>query len=57
MNGLPSSKSEKRFLVNFQIKKAMRPMTATPPATERPMMVPVLKELLVSELEGDDGVG
>jgi len=35
----------------------MRPMTATPPATERPMMVPVLKELLVSELEGDDGVG
>jgi hypothetical protein len=48
---LPSSKSEKRFLVNFQTKKAMRPMTATPPATDRPIMEPVLKPPL-PEFEG-----
>jgi hypothetical protein len=36
-----SSKSEKRFLVNFQIKKPTMPMSATPPATERPTMEPV----------------
>lgn len=36
-----SSKSEKRFLVNFQTKNEMMPITATPPATERPMMEPV----------------
>ena len=34
----------------------MRPMTATPPATERPMMEPVPK-LLLPELEGGDAVG
>jgi len=53
-----SSKSEKRFLVNFQIKKAMRPMTATPPATERPMIEPVLKPPpLESDWGGADCVG
>jgi hypothetical protein len=41
-----SSKSEKRFRVNFHTKKAMMPITATPPATERPMIEPVPKELL-----------
>jgi len=35
------------------MKKAMRQMTATPPATDRPMMEPVLKPLLESE-EGDE---
>jgi hypothetical protein len=58
LNCLPSSKSEKRFLVNFQIKKAMRPMTATPPATDRPMIEPVLKPPpLVSDWGGADCVG
>ena len=36
-----SSKSEKRFLVNFQTKKAMTPMRATPPATDKPTIEPV----------------
>lgn len=36
-----SSKSEKRFLVNFQTKKATTPMRATPPATDRPTIEPV----------------
>lgn len=40
-----SSKSEKRFLVNFQTKNAMMPMTATPPATAKPTMEPVPKPL------------
>ena len=59
LNYLPLSKSEKRFLVNFQIKKAMRPMTATPPATDKPIIEPVLKPPLVSEGDGgaDDGAG
>lgn len=39
--------------VNFQMKKAMIPMAATPPATERPMMVdvdvPLLPPPLLSE--------
>ena len=38
-----SSKSENRFLVNFQMKNAMTPMTATPPATDIPMIEPVLR--------------
>lgn len=45
-----SSKSAKRFLVNFQIKNEMMPMTATPPATERPTMEPVPRPLELSEL-------
>lgn len=46
-----SSKSVKRFLVNFQIKNEMMPITATPPATERPTMEPVPRplELLLAE--------
>ena len=36
-----SSKSVKRFLVNFHMKKATTPMTATPPATDKPMIEPV----------------
>jgi hypothetical protein len=41
-----SSKSLKRFLVNFQMKKPTIPRAAIPPATERPMIEPVLSELL-----------
>lgn len=54
-----SSKSAKRFLVNFQIKNEMMPMTATPPATERPIMEPVprpLEPLLVEEDSVLDGL-
>lgn len=44
--------------MNFQMKKAMTPMAATPPATERPMMVevdvPLLLELLLSEAAVED---
>lgn len=36
-----SSKSLKRFLVNFQITKAITPSTATPPATAIPTIEPV----------------
>src|SRR5258707_1354480 len=36
-----SSKSVKRFLVNFHMKKATTPMTATPPATDKPIIEPV----------------
>jgi hypothetical protein len=36
------SRSEKRFLVTFHMMKATMPITAMPPATESPMMVPVL---------------
>jgi hypothetical protein len=39
--GLLSSKSENLFLVNFQTKKPMMPRTATPAATDIPMMEPV----------------
>lgn len=46
-----SSKSAKRFLVNFQTKNETMAITATPPATERPMIEPVPKPL---ELLGDD---
>lgn len=55
-----SSRSAKRLWVNFQTKNAITPMRATPPATERPMMVevdvPLLPELLLSaaELELDE---
>jgi hypothetical protein len=42
-----SSKSENRFLVNFQIMKATIPMTAIPPATDIPMIDPVLRLLLL----------
>lgn len=38
-----SSKSVKRFLVNFHMKKATTPMTATPPATDKPIIEPVLR--------------
>ena len=43
-----SSKSEKRFLVNFQTKKATMPIKATPPATDIPMIEPVLRPELSS---------
>jgi hypothetical protein len=45
-----------RFLVNFHMKNATMPMTATPPATDIPMIEPVLRlELLLLELlEGLD---
>lgn len=51
-----SSKSENRFLVNFQMKNAMTPMTATPPATDIPMIEPVLRPgpPLLGGLAGDD---
>lgn len=48
-----SSKSAKRFLVNFQIKNEMMPMTATPPATERPTMEPVPRPLELLPLVED----
>jgi hypothetical protein len=44
---LLSSKSEKRFLVNFQMMKATIPMTAIPPATDIPMIDPVPRLLLL----------
>jgi hypothetical protein len=44
-----SSKSAKRFLVNFQTKNEMIAMTATPPATDRPMIEPVPRPLELSE--------
>lgn len=49
-----SSKSLKRFLENFQMKKAMMAITAMPPATDMPMMGPIPILLLVSvcEVEG-----
>lgn len=43
-----SSKSLKRFLVNFHTKKPMIPMTAMPPATDMPMMGPIPRPLLSS---------
>jgi hypothetical protein len=39
--------------VNFQIKNEMMPMTATPPATERPIIEPVPMPL---ELLAEDSV-
>lgn len=55
-----SSKSEKRFLVNFQTKNAIIPINATPPATESPTIEPVpspeLSSLLfAAALEVDEG--
>jgi len=47
-----SSKSENRFLVNFQTKKATTPMTAMPPATDKPMIEPVPRPE-----ESDEGGG
>lgn len=44
---LSSKSSEKRFLVNFQMTKAIMPTRAMPPATERPMIVDVPTDLLV----------
>lgn len=38
-----SSKSENRFLVNFQTKNKMMPSAAIPPETESPTMDPVLR--------------
>jgi hypothetical protein len=46
-----SSKSLNRFLVNFQMKNAMIPIAATPPATERPIIEPVPRPLEVLALE------
>lgn len=48
-----SSKSEKRFLVNFHTKNAMMPITATPPATDIPMIEPVLRP----EVSSGEAVG
>lgn len=42
-----SSNSPKRFLENFQMKKAMIPITAIPPATDMPMMEPTERPLEV----------
>jgi hypothetical protein len=58
IKSLLSSKSEKRFRVSFQTRNAMIPMTATPPATERPIIEPVPRAVLSPELalevaEGD----
>lgn len=55
-----SSKSANRFLVNFQTKKAMIPIKATPPATDIATMEPVPRpplelELLAPEVV-DDGL-
>jgi hypothetical protein len=49
-----SSKSANRFLVNFQMKNATTPMTATPPATDIPMMEPVPRPELVAVVD-DEG--
>lgn len=58
-----SSRSENRLWVNFQTKNAITPMRATPPATERPMMVdvdvpelplPLLSEAAVELDDADD---
>jgi len=46
-----SSKSAKRFRVNFQTKKRMMPTAAMPPATDSPMMEPVLRPPLLELLE------
>ncbi len=51
---LLSSKSENRFLVNFQITKATIPITAIPPATDIPMIDPVPRPVL--SLFGEDVV-
>jgi hypothetical protein len=48
-----SSKSANRFLVNFHTKKAMIPITATPPATDIPTMEPVPSPLELGELASD----
>jgi len=45
----------KRFLVNFQTKNEMMAITATPPATERPIIEPVPRPLELSELDDDVG--
>ena len=44
---LSSKSSVNRFRVNFQMTNATMPINATPPATDRPMMVDVLTPLLV----------
>lgn len=60
-----SSKSLKRFLVNFQMRKPTIPKAATPPATERPIIDPVPSPLspllllllsapLVADEEGEE---
>lgn len=51
-----SSKSAKRFLVNFQIKNEMMAMTATPPATERPIIEPVPRPPELLLLAEEDSV-
>jgi hypothetical protein len=43
-----SSKSLKRFLENFQMKKAMMAITAMPPATDMPMIGPTPRPLVES---------
>lgn len=43
---LSSKSSANRFLVNFQITNATIPINATPPATDRPIIVDVLTPLL-----------
>lgn len=45
-----SSKSLNRFLVNFQMKNDIIPRAAIPPATDRPIIDPVLSPLLSSLL-------
>jgi hypothetical protein len=51
-----SSKSENRFLVNFQTKKPMIPMTATPPATDMPTIEPVERPFETG-FGGSEGTG
>ena len=52
-----SSKSLKRFLENFQTKKAIMAITAMPPATDMPIMGPVPRLLLLLLFGGCVGGG
>lgn len=56
---LSVSKSGNRFRVSFQIIKPMMAIAATPPATERPIIVPMLTPeslsgFLVADWAADD---
>lgn len=50
MASLSSNLSENRLRVNFQMTKARIPMSAIPPATDSPMIDPVLRLELSPEL-------
>ncbi|KAI0701914.1 hypothetical protein C8T65DRAFT_267967 [Cerioporus squamosus] len=53
-HSLSKSSSVNRLRVNFQTMNAMRPINATPPDTERPMMVDLLMPLLLVDVPDDE---